>query len=86
MPQQRRGETPRLRQIVRMTHGETWRAAGMHLLHGDSATQAMERAVACDALRTRYSEIRCSGMSCATVSQLYTCPSISAQPEVRTSM
>jgi hypothetical protein len=77
---------PRRSQIVRITHGEKLRAAGMHLLHGDSSIQAMEHAVACDALLTRYSEIRCSGMSCATVSQLYTFPSISAQPDVRTSM
>ena len=69
-----------------MTHGETWRLTGMHRRHGDSATQAMEPAVACDALLTLYSERRCSGICCATVSQLYTFPSISAQPEVRTSM
>src|SRR5262245_52487260 len=53
---------------------------------GDRATQAMAPAVACDALLTRYSERQCSGICCATVSQLYTFPSISAQPEVRTSM
>src|SRR5262245_47664143 len=53
---------------------------------GESATQEKAYAVACDARRQRYSERRFTGMSLATVSQLYTCPSISAHPDVRTSM